>query len=148
MRSGCATAASSRPGWRADLVLLEDLDECRVHAVIAGGRLVEDALFEEREPLAPIGLDSMKVGHVSPRDFRIAAGRNPMPVIGVKAGSIITERLEMRLAAHEGEVAADPRPGCDQMRGGGAARQEPQYRPRLRAWLRPEARSDRLIGRP
>jgi adenine deaminase len=62
------------PGWRADLVLLDKLDECRVHSVIAGGRPVEDALFEARAPLAPVGLDSMKAARVTAEDFRIPAG--------------------------------------------------------------------------
>ncbi len=95
------------PGWRADLVLVEDLRECRVRHVIAGGRLVEDSLFEARAPLDPVGLDSVKRAPVSAADFRIAARRNRMPVIGVAAGKIITERLDLGMAAENGEVPAD-----------------------------------------
>jgi adenine deaminase len=95
------------PGWRADLVLLDDLRECRVRHVIAGGRLVEDALFAARSPLEPVGLDSIKRAPVSAADFRIPSGRNRMPVIGVAAGRIITERLDLDLASRDGEVPAD-----------------------------------------
>src|SRR5690606_22976373 len=42
------------PGWRADIALLDDLNECRVSAVVAGGRLVRPALFEARLPVAPV----------------------------------------------------------------------------------------------
>ena len=95
------------PGWRADLVLVEGLSECRVRHVIAGGRLVEDSLFEARAPLDPVGLDSVKRAPVSAADFRIPAGRNRMPVIGVAAGKIITDRLDLDMAAENGEVPAD-----------------------------------------
>ncbi|MGH6923937.1 MAG: adenine deaminase [Propylenella sp.] len=95
------------PGWRADLVLLESLDECRVHSVVAGGRPVEERLFAERPPLSPVGLDSVKRAPVAAADFRIPPGRDPTPVIGVNAGRIITDRLEMRLRARDGEVKAD-----------------------------------------
>jgi len=95
------------PGWRADLVLLEDLRECRVRAVIAGGAIVDDALFAKRPPLAPVGLDSVKRAPVSASDFRIASGRNRMPVIGVTHGRIITERLELDLESKNGELPAN-----------------------------------------
>ena len=95
------------PGWRADLVLVEDLRQCRVAEVIAGGRLVTDSLFTKRARLDPVGLDSVKRAPVSAEDFRIRAGRDRMPVIGVTAGRIITERLDLDMAAENGEVRAD-----------------------------------------
>jgi adenine deaminase len=95
------------PGWRADLVLVSDLDKCCVEQVISGGRVVEDSLFAERRPLPPVGLDSVRRVPVSASDFRIAARRNRMPVIGVKAGRIITEHLEFDMPAEVGEVRAD-----------------------------------------
>ncbi len=135
------------PGWRADLVLLDSLEECRVHAVIAGGRCVENSLFEAREPLDPVGLDSVKRAPVSAADFRVPAGRNRMPVIGVTAGKIITERLDLDMEAEDGEVRRRPFAGRDQGRGRFPAWQERQYRSRLRARLRPEGRRDRRVGR-
>lgn len=95
------------PGWRADLVLLDDLRECRVRQVIAGGRVIEDELFARRTPLQPVGLDSVKRAPMSAADFRIPAGRNRMPVIGVTAGRIITERLDLDMEARDGAVPVD-----------------------------------------
>lgn len=95
------------PGWRADLVLLSDLDECRVEQVIAGGRIVDDTLFDARESLPPVGLDSVKRSSVATEDFRIPARLNRMPVIGVTPGRIITERLDLDMAAEMGEVQSD-----------------------------------------
>lgn len=97
------------PGWRADLVLLSDLDDCRVERVIAAGRRVDDSLFDAREPLPSVGLHSVKRGPVKAEDFRIAARRNRLSVIGVTAGRIITEHLELDLPAEMGEVRADLR---------------------------------------
>jgi adenine deaminase len=95
------------PGWRADLALLEDLDACRVHAVVAAGRLVTDAVFEARPPLAPIGLDSVKCRPVSAGDFDIPARAGDTPVIAVRAGRIITDRLALRLPAADGLAQPD-----------------------------------------
>jgi adenine deaminase len=95
------------PGWRADLVLLESLDECRVQSVIAGGLRVDDALFAGRGGLEPVGLESVKRAPVAAADFRMAVRRNRTPVIGVTAGRIITERLDLDLPSEAGEVSAD-----------------------------------------
>jgi adenine deaminase len=43
------------PGWRADLVLLDSLTECRVSSVVAGGRPVDEALFATRLSIPPVG---------------------------------------------------------------------------------------------
>jgi adenine deaminase len=68
---------------------------------------VDAALFAGRKAFPPVGLDSVKVDAVSADDLRIPAGRNRFPVIGVTAGRIITERLEMSLMSEAGFVAAD-----------------------------------------
>ncbi|MCA1242502.1 adenine deaminase [Stappia stellulata] len=97
------------PGWRADLVLLDDLEECRVHSVIAAGRPVDDAAFAGRAPLAPVGLTSVHLRKISAEDFRVPAdAANERAVIGVVPGRIITERLSRSLPVEAGAVAADP----------------------------------------
>ncbi|WP_279482214.1 adenine deaminase [Aureimonas sp. SK2] len=97
------------PGWRADMVLLDDLKACRVSGVIAGGRLVEPAIFAARGVVAPVGLDSMKAAPVSPEQFRQPAGHGngAVPVIGVKAGLLLTAALEATLAELDGEWQPD-----------------------------------------
>ena len=44
------------PGWRADLVVIDDVEDCAVSMVIAGGRVADDALFSARPSLAPVGI--------------------------------------------------------------------------------------------
>jgi adenine deaminase len=82
------------PGWRADVVLVDDLAACSVSDVIAGGRLVTPDLFAARRNVAPIGLDSMKAKPVTPDAFVTEPNpnHNETPVIGVRPGKIITYR--------------------------------------------------------
>ncbi|WDR05044.1 adenine deaminase [Devosia rhodophyticola] len=101
------------PGWRADIALLESLEDCRVSDTISGGRLVEPALFDTREIVLPVGLDSMKATAVTPASFDTPAkpGRNETPVIGVKPGLILTFResatLEQTKTGLQPDLAAD-----------------------------------------
>jgi len=97
------------PGWRADIALLDDLEDCRVCDVISAGRPVDDALFATRELVEPVGLSSMKAKRVAPPAFEMKPlhGKNQMPVIGVKPGLIITFREQATLAVSEKGVQPD-----------------------------------------
>src|SRR5450432_675168 len=57
------------PGWRADLVVLDDLETCAVSKVLAGGRLVDEALFAMRGKLLTVGRMSVKAKRVLASDF-------------------------------------------------------------------------------
>ncbi|TVR11541.1 MAG: adenine deaminase [Salinarimonadaceae bacterium] len=96
------------PGRRADIVLLDDLAECRVSDVISAGRLVDEALFAARGSVEAIGRDSMKAPRVSAADFRIPAVEGAFPVIGVIPGKIITEHLRLNLPVLDGAHVVDP----------------------------------------
>jgi adenine deaminase len=81
------------PGWRADLVVLDDLESCAVSQVISAGRLVGDELFAARPKVAPVGRGSVKARRVTAADFA-ARGQGPSTqAIGVTPGRIITERV-------------------------------------------------------
>ena len=95
------------PGKRADIVLVEDLAACSVRHVIAGGRLVEEALFADRTAVPAVGHGSVKCRPVAPEAFRVAAREGQTPVIGVVPGRIITERLAMALPSRDGEALPD-----------------------------------------
>ena len=95
------------PGWRADLVVVDDLDSCAVSTVLAAGRVVDDALFAARGDLAPVGRDSIKAREVEPQDF-VARGQGPSTqAIGVVPGKIITERVPVTLPFRNGERDVD-----------------------------------------
>ena len=95
------------PGWRADLVVIDDLEHCAVSMVMAGGRVVDDALFAARSSLAPVGLASVKAKRVEPADF-VARGQGPSTqAIGVIPGKIITDRVPVTLPFKNGERGVD-----------------------------------------
>jgi adenine deaminase len=96
------------PGFRADIVLLDDLADCRVGSVIRSGRLVGPESFEGRPMVQPVGLSSIKLDRVTPDVFRVAAGGPSGPVIGLIPGKILTEHLTASLLYRDGERHPDP----------------------------------------
>jgi adenine deaminase len=105
---GLADRGLIAPGQRADIVLLDDLAECRVHSVIAAGRPVTPDLFAGRRAPEPVGLDSMKLPPIAPADLRIEGIGPSTPVIGVTAGTVTTQFLTMALPWRGGERLPDP----------------------------------------
>lgn len=95
------------PGWRADLVVIDTLEDCRARTVICGGRVCSEDLFASRSTVSPVGRNSVKARNVSAGDFRVPAVPGPTPVIGIVPGRIITERLEFDLRPEGGEMRAD-----------------------------------------
>lgn len=95
------------PGKRADIVLLDDLEACAVSDVIAGGRLVDEALFAGRRHVESIGLDSVRTERVAAEEFRVPGGADASSVIGVVPGRIITEHLRLELPNRGGERMID-----------------------------------------
>ncbi len=96
------------PGRRADIVLLDDLDTCAVNRVVAGGRIVDDALFEGRDLPPPVGRDSIRLAPVTPEVFRTPAAGPTGPVIGVREGQVLTDFLTLSLPYENGERRRDP----------------------------------------
>ena len=95
------------PGWRADLVVIDDLEHCAVSTVMAAGRVVDDKLFASRGALPPVGRDSVKARRVEPKDF-VAKGQGPSTqAIGVIPGKIITDRVPVTLPFRNGERQVD-----------------------------------------
>lgn len=90
------------PGKRADIVLLDDLEDCRVAHVMSGGRLAAADQFDKRTIVPPVGLDSMKAEPVTPEVFEIGADDGEADVIGVVPGRIITEHQRRRLPVSGG----------------------------------------------
>ncbi len=95
------------PGWRADLVVVDDLESCAVSTVLTAGRVVEPALFAARGALANVGRESIKARRVQPSDF-VARGQGPSTqAIGIVPHKIITERVPVTLPFRNGERDVD-----------------------------------------
>ncbi len=95
------------PGWRADLVVVDDLESCAVSRVFAAGRPVDDDLFAARGTLAPVGRRSVKARRVAAQDFAARGAGPSTQAIGVVTGKIITERVSVTLPYADGERRID-----------------------------------------
>ncbi|MUZ74693.1 adenine deaminase [Agrobacterium vitis] len=95
------------PGWRADLVVVDSLENCKAETVFAAGRRVTDDLFATRKPVAPVGLDSVKARIVKSADFAVPVSDGEVPVMGVLPGKIITEYRRYRLPASGNQTSVD-----------------------------------------
>ncbi|HBF29606.1 adenine deaminase [Rhizobium sp.] len=95
------------PGWRADLVVVDSLENCKAEMVFAAGRRVSDALFATRKPVAPVGLDSVKARIVKAADFAVPVSDGEVPVMGVLPGKIITEYRRYRLPSSGNQTSVD-----------------------------------------
>ncbi|MDF1855390.1 adenine deaminase [Pseudooceanicola sp.] len=95
------------PGKRADIVVLEDLAECRADLVLAAGVVLEDAAFAARPVTPPVGRNSVKAPTVSAAHFRTTANRAETDVIGILDGKIITEHLHETIAVVDGDKRPD-----------------------------------------
>jgi adenine deaminase len=100
------------PGWRADLVVVDALESCRVSTVISAGRMVNDVLFETRKSVPPVGLNSVKSKTISALQLQSRGTGLDVPVIGVNPGKIITQHLRRTLPAENGVVVADVSQDC------------------------------------
>ncbi|MHA7968396.1 adenine deaminase [Rhizobium sp. CAU 1783] len=95
------------PGWRADLAVIDSLENCKAEMVFSAGRRVTNALFATRKPVAPVGLDSVRARNVKAADFGVPVTESETPVIGVMPGKIITEHRRYRLPSSGNQTAVD-----------------------------------------
>ncbi len=95
------------PGWRADLVVVDSLENCKAQMVFAAGRRVTPELFAARKPVAPVGLDSVRARTVKAADFAVPVAEGETPVIGVLPGKIITEHRRYRLPVQGNQSTVD-----------------------------------------
>jgi adenine deaminase len=93
------------PGYRADLLLLPDLESFRPAAVLKDGRTAADL------PAAEVPDWVRNTVHVAPLtsgDLRIPWDGGDARVIGVRPGQIVTDSLTMAPRVAEGAAIADP----------------------------------------
>ncbi len=100
------------PGYKADIVLLSDLETCKIHGVLKNGRVVTPELFDARPRIEPVGYNSVKNRRVTPADFAIRATDSApdaeQDVIGIIPGQIVTKHLRLRLQQNSrGELQRD-----------------------------------------
>lgn len=96
------------PGYRADLVLVDDIDTCAVRTVVRGGAIVTAESFADVPAVAPVGYRSVKLDPVTADVFAVPAAGPSGPVIGIIPGQVVTEHLTMTLPYRAGYRLADP----------------------------------------
>jgi adenine deaminase len=96
------------PGYRADLVVLDDLENLSVEKVFSGGRLVAEngEMLSAPLPEAVAAPPSVKVAWES-LSFEIQAEGERARVIGVVEGQVVTEALELPVKQENGLAVAD-----------------------------------------
>ncbi|WBU61804.1 adenine deaminase [Paracoccus albus] len=96
------------PGKRADIVVLDDVQTCRIRQVICGGHVVKPENFESTATPEPVGLHSIRIPSIGPESFRLP-GSGETPVIGIQPGRILTDHLVRDIPATNGDRAPDLR---------------------------------------
>jgi len=97
------------PGWRADIVVLDDLEKFEVQKVLKDGVVVAKG----GRLIAPLGKaprpvsESMRVGRIGPGSFDIKAEGSLARVIGVVPNQIITRSLRLQPKVIDGYAVAD-----------------------------------------
>jgi adenine deaminase len=104
------------PGWRADLVVFEDLRHFHARLVVHGGRVVAREgrlLVPARARAAPVARlqRSIRLGALPETPFRIPARSGRCRAIRVQADSILTEEAVLQPRLRDGIVVADPDQG-------------------------------------
>jgi adenine deaminase len=98
------------PGYRADLLVLDDLQTMRVAQVYAAGRLVakDGRYLPSRDDLRRVPIQPSVRLDLSTLDFAIPVGDGPARVIGVIPEQIVTEELRLNPTYQDGHVVSDP----------------------------------------
>jgi adenine deaminase len=107
---GLQSAGAVAPGYRADMVVLDDLQTVQVAQVYARGALVADrgSYLSRADSLSQVPLQSSIHVKASTLNFAIAAGEGPARVIGIVPDQVVTKELCLEPTIEEGFAISDP----------------------------------------
>jgi adenine deaminase len=108
---GLQSTGAVAPGYRADMVVLDDLQTVQVAQVYARGALVADSgsYLSPADSLSQVPLQSSIYVKASTLSFAIAAGEGPARVIGIVPDQVVTKELRLEPTIEEGFAISDPR---------------------------------------
>jgi adenine deaminase len=101
---GLSDYGAVAPGYRADLLLLPDLERFVPELVLKGGRPVEEF---PRAEVPDWVRHTVRIGAFGPEMFRVPWDGGDARVIGIVPGQIVTDALVATPAARAGEAIAD-----------------------------------------
>lgn len=93
------------PGYRADLVVVDDLDDFNILKVYKDGKLVgknKKALFQTDEYRPRNLMDSVNIKKVKKEDIQIPMKSNQANIIRVEANTLITEKVIKEVKVEDG----------------------------------------------
>ncbi len=111
---GLVRRGAVAPGYRADLAVVDDLEDFRVRLVIKDGEVaVREGALAVEIPAHPPGEGLLRTIRLARElradDFTLKAGPGAVPVIGLVPDQIITEKLLLEPGRGEnGLIRADP----------------------------------------
>lgn len=99
------------PGFRADMVVLDDLASFHVRQTYHAGRLVAEegvALFDSSPSISEVFRHTMHVGEFGVARLGVMSDGGPMDAIGIVPGQIVTEHIRIAPPVRDGYAIADP----------------------------------------
>ncbi len=102
---GLKNRGAIAPGYRADMVLVEDLVNFQIREVFLKGRALEEHSFQTG--IKPPG-NSIHIGEMSSNAFQIPAEGKSVRVIEVIPGQIVTRHVLAEPRMQDGLAEADP----------------------------------------
>ena len=98
------------PGYRADMLVLDDLQTVQVAQVYARGALVADSrrYLSPADNLSQVPLQSSVHVKASTLSFAIAAGEGPARVIDIVPDQVVTKELRLEPTIEKGFAISDP----------------------------------------
>ena len=103
---GLAGRGAVAPGFRADCLLLDDLEEFSISQVFLAGKPFSESDFAAPPVVLP--RNTVSVRNLVEKSFQIAAGGTEIKVIGLIPGQLVTEKLIFPAKIINGFAAADP----------------------------------------
>ena len=103
------------PGWLADIVLLEDVNEVHVDTVIANGEIVVtngQIAIDIAEPVAPLTVNSVRIPDLSEGDFlRLGGQTGETAYVGMDYSSRYSRRVTIKAVNRDGRLVLPLPPG-------------------------------------
>jgi adenine deaminase len=94
------------PGYKADLLLLADLERFEPELVLKSGRRIEDV---PRPEVPDWVRHTVRIGHVGRSELELRrSGSGPVRVIGIVPDQIVTDSLKADPKVEDGRIVADP----------------------------------------
>jgi len=102
---GLAERGAVAPGFRADCLLLDDLENFTIRQVFLAGKPFSEADFTA--PQIALPRNTVSVGNLVEESFRIAAEGTEIKVIGLIPGQLVTEKIILPAKISNGFAVAD-----------------------------------------